>query len=410
LTQPLALGDKEGMKCICAPLLLASSLIVSAADYSVRVETGNEGFFDVVVSAPIPDAEFPPTGTLNPQDGPSLPYQTTPDGRIVFVVPAIGPQTVKRYHISSSSQAPTKDQAHADLASGKVTISIAEKKVFTYQGEESELPREDIKPLFKRGGYIHPVYSPSGKLVTDDYPPNHVHHHGIWFPWTKTRFEGRAPDFWNMGEGKGKVEFVQLHHRWSGPVHAGFVAEQRHIDLTSGEAKTALNETWTVTAYHVPGGNYFAFDLVSTQTCASASPLMLPKYHYGGLGFRGNWAWNGATNCEFLTSEGETNRVKGNETRGNWCHIGGEVNRQFTGVAILSHPSNFRSPQPMRLHPTEPFFCFAPSQLGDWAIEPGKPYVSRYRFIVRDGKPSRQEIDNLWRAYAHPPKVILERL
>ena len=58
----------------------------------------------------------------------------------------------------------------------------------------------------------------------------------------------------------------------------------------------------------------------------------------------------------------------------------------FTGIAILCHPENFRAPQPMRLHPKEPFVCYAPSQLGDWAIEPGRPYVSRYRFVVKDGK------------------------
>lgn len=397
------------MKCFCAPLLFATSLIISAAEYSVRVETENQGFANVVVSAPIPDAAFPPVGTLNPQEGPPLPYQTTPDGRFIFVVPAIGPQSVKRFHISSSSPRLNRDYAHADLSSGQVTVSIAQKKVLIYQAEESALPREDIKPLFKRGGYIHPLYTPSGRLVTDDYPPNHVHHHGIWFPWTKTSFEGRNPDFWNMGEGKGKVEFVKLHNRWSGPVHAGFMAEQRHVDLTSGERKTALNETWAVTAYHIPETEFFTFDLVSTQTCATASPLLLPKYHYGGLGFRGNWNWNGATNCFFLTSEGETNRVKGNETRGNWCHIGGIINGQLSGVTILSHPANFRSPQPMRLHPTEPFFCFAPSQLGDWSIEPGKPYVSRYRFIVSDGKPNKKVLDQLWTSYARPPKVTIEK-
>jgi hypothetical protein len=397
------------MKCICASMLFASSLIISAAEYSVRVETGGHGYSNAVVWAQIPDASFPPTGTLSSQDGRPLPYQTTADGRVVFVVPSLGAQSVKRYNISASNQGPFPDSAHADFNDGQVTVSTGGKKMFVYQAEESPLPRPDIKSQFKRGGYIHPVFSPSGRQITDDYPPNHVHHHGIWFPWTKTSFEGRAPDFWNMGESKGKVEFVKLHERWSGPVHAGFIAEHRHLDLTSGEAKAALNETWTVTAYRLPGADYFAFDLVSTQKCGSSSPLILPKYHYGGLGFRGNWAWNGETKCSFLTSEGETDRLKGNEKRGNWCHIGGEVDGKITGVAILSHPTNFRSPQPMRLHPKEPFFCFAPSQLGDWSIEPGKPYVSRYRFIVSDGKPDQKEIDQFWQAYAHPPKVVIEK-
>jgi hypothetical protein len=116
---------------------------------------------------------------------------------------------------------------------------------------------------------------------------------------------------------------------------------------------------------------------------------------------------NGENNCFFLTSDGETNRVKGNETRGNWCHIGGTLDGELAGLAILSHPENFRAPQPMRLHPKEPFFCFAPSQLGDWSIEPGKPYVSRYRFMVKDGAPKKSELDAMWMAYAKPPKVTV---
>src|SRR5688572_6243355 len=59
-----------------------------------------------------------------------------------------------------------------------------------------------------------------------------------------------------------------------------------------------------------------------------------------------------------------------NETKGRWCHISGKTDGELNGVAILDHPSNFRSPQAMRLNPSDPFFCFAPSQDGDWEIAP----------------------------------------
>ena len=383
----------------------------SAATIQIRVESGEHTLENVIITAKLPNgADLPANGILVAADGSSLPFQRSVPGEIVFVLKQLAPRSDLKFQVlpgSQSNDSPS-GRVSADLENGRITVSDQERKVFVYQGVESELPRPEIKPLFKRGGYIHPDFSPSGRLLTDDYPPNHVHHHGIWFPWTKTEFEGRSPDFWNMGEGKGRVEFVKFGNRWDGPVAAGFVAEHRFVDLTAPEPKVALNETWSVTAYSLQGSSQFVFDLVSTQTCASASAFTLPKYYYGGLGFRGNWAWNGRDKAHFLTSEGETNRIKGNETRANWCHIGGDVDGLFTGVAILSHPENFRSPQPLRLHPSEPFVCFAPSQLGDWKIEPGKPYVSRYRFVVLDGQPSREAIDRIWRAYAHPPKVFVE--
>ena len=213
-----------------------------------------------------------------------------------------------------------------------------------------------------------------------------------------------------MGEGKGRVEFVAVDETWSGLVHGGLQSRHRFVDLTAPEPEVALNETWQITLYNVGRGasRYWMVDLVSTQDCATASPVKLPKYHYGGLGFRGNWSWNGKDKTFFLTSEGETDRVKGNETRGRWCHISGDVDGARVGIAILCHPDNFRAPQPMRLHPAEPFFCFAPSQLGDWEIAPGKPYVSRYRFIAADGPPDKAELERLWNDYAHPPIITID--
>ena len=63
---------------------------------------------------------------------------------------------------------------------------------------------------------------------------------------------------------------------------------------------------------------------------------------------------------------------------------------------------NFRAPEPLRLHPKEPFVCFAPSQLGEWRIEPGRPHVARYRFVVTDGPADRALLEACWQAFAQP--------
>lgn len=273
------------------------------------------------------------------------------------------------------------------------------------------LPRDDIAPVYARSGYIHPVRTPSGVVISGDYPDKaHTHHHGIWFPWTKTGFQGRHPDFWNMGDKSGRVEFVRLQSTWNGPVHSGFTSQHQFVDMSISPEIVALRETWTVRLFSVGFGmkRFHVLDLESIQECATDSPLILPEYRYGGLGVRGHTQWDGSENCLFTPSNGETDRIKAHATRAHWCHMGGTIDGKWAGIAILSHPDNFRSPQPMRVHPTEPFFNFAPSQAGDWSIEPGKPYVSRYRFVVADGKPDVPLISGLWNDYAHPPVVTLE--
>src|ERR1043166_7455351 len=171
----------------------------------------------------------------------------------------------------------------------KVVATVDGKKIFEYQAEAGRLPRANIKPAFLRGGFIHPIFTPAGKIISDSYATNHLHQHGIWFAWTKTEFEGRQPDFWNMGEGKGKVEFVAVDKIWSGATEGGFVARHRYIDLASGQPKPVLNETWEVKVYKGPGRSPSAnmFDLICTQECATTNRLKLPQYYYGGLGFRG---------------------------------------------------------------------------------------------------------------------------
>ncbi|MBM3832311.1 MAG: hypothetical protein FJ403_03340 [Verrucomicrobia bacterium] len=396
------------LSCFLVLCLFAFSACAAEKTYRVVVSARESDRRESVVSFNLP-AGAGPIKALQDSEGRLVPVQIDANRQATFILKNLPKGVMKSYRLVGKSET-SLGLVEVTGAGAKLKITNSGKPVLDYQAEPGELPRPDIKPVFRRGGYIHPVRSPSGIVVTDDFPRNHIHHHGIWFPWTKTEFEGRQPDFWNMGEGKGKVDFVALGQTWSGPVHGGFTTTHRFIDLMAAEPKAALNETWEVRVYKTGVGEkaLCMFDLVSTQECASSSPLILPQYHYGGLGFRGNWQWNGKDKTTFLTSEGETDRVKGNETRGRWCHIGGTVDGQLTGIAILCHPDNFRAPQPMRLHPSEPFFCFAPSQLGSWEISPGKPYISRYRFIVQDGPPDKAELDRLWNDYAKPAVATIE--
>lgn len=280
----------------------------------------------------------------------------------------------------------------------QVVIRDGDREILRYQAEAGELPRKDIPKAYTRGAYIQSLLTPSGRQITDDFPRGHLHHHGIWNPWTKTEFEGRTPDFWNSGKETDTVEFVALDRVWQKDGKAGFQARHQFVDLSIQPPKVALLETWNITAS--AADDCFVIDFTSTQTCAGDSPLTLPKYHYGGFGFRGNGAWNGADQCRFLTASGLTDRKRVNTSRENWCWIGGKVDGLTCGLAILNHPKNFRFPQPIRAHPTEPFFCYAPQQLGEMSIKPGQPYVARFRLIIADGEPDPEMLDRYWKEYS----------
>ena len=280
---------------------------------------------------------------------------------------------------------------------GSLVVRAAGKDVIRYN-YAAVPPPEGADPVYARSGYIHPVWTPDGRVISNDFPGNHLHHHGIWAPWTSTEFEGRQVDFWNMGKGEGRVEFVKLEGTFSGAERGGFSARHRFVDLTArGGEKAALRETWVVTVK--PSADPFIFDLVSTQTCATDASLKLLKYRYGGMGFRGSGEWEGAAGVEFLTSEGKT-REDGHATRAKWCIMTGQVEGRGASIAFLCHPKNFRFPQPMRIHPDEPFFNFAPCQAGDFEIKPGDEYVARYRYVVSNRRLTAEEVEGYWEEYA----------
>jgi hypothetical protein len=273
---------------------------------------------------------------------------------------------------------------------------------------QGEVP-SGIDSVYERGGYLHPLYTPSGIAVTGDYPDSHYHQHGIWSAWTRSRFNDRAIDFWNMGDKQGKVDFRAVETVFRGPVYAGFSAHLEHIDLLGNAPRVALNERWTVTTYktHEKEPPYFVVDLDSMQRTATDSALLLEQYTYGGFALRGHGQWSDPASVTFSTSEG-LDRASGDDKKGRWCFIGGRVDGRLVGFAMLGHPKNFRAPQTFRIHPKHPYMAFAPVKDGPFAIEPGKPYVSRFRIVSFDGPLDRALIEHLWRDYATPPEVTVE--
>jgi hypothetical protein len=39
----------------------------------------------------------------------------------------------------------------------------------------------------RRACYLHPVWTPGGTIVTDDFPADHYHHRGIFWAWPRVK-------------------------------------------------------------------------------------------------------------------------------------------------------------------------------------------------------------------------------
>ncbi|MBN2416211.1 PmoA family protein [bacterium] len=270
-------------------------------------------------------------------------------------------------------------------------------------------PPEGADSLFTRSGFIHPVRTPGDQVLTAIHPSDHIHHLGIWTPWTKTAYAGRHPDFWNLGDGTGTVRFERFLSRASGGVFSGFRAVQLFVDLTARPEETpVLEEVWDIRCWvsAPPGDSRLIWDFTITQSCAGGTPLLLEEYRYGGFGFRGRRDWN-ETNSDYLTSDGKT-RKDGNGARVRWCRVMGTLGGGTGGILFLSHPGNHAHPEPVRIWPQgEVFFGFCPVVYGEWLLEPGHTYVRRYRAVTFDGDLDRDTAETLWRQFSEPPQSTI---
>lgn len=263
-------------------------------------------------------------------------------------------------------------------------------------------PPEGIDPIYARSGYVHPLNTPDGLQVTGDFAPDHAHQHALFFAWVNTTFRGRRVDFWNQLKSLGDVRHEEVLGTHDGPVFAQCDVRLRHFDKTGEEPEDVLDEIWTLRLFDV--GDGYLLDLISKQTCIADEPLTINEYHYGGFGMRGNTQWLGQPENDFLTSEGCT-REDGNHTRPTWVDLHGKTDGRMCGVTIMGSPDNFRYPQPVRLHPEKPYFCFAPQVLGEFQLKPNEEYVSRYRLYIHDGPADVEKINAVWSDYANPVKV-----
>jgi hypothetical protein len=332
------------------------------------------------------------------------------DGQVALRIKAMKADTQAIFlaEEAASAAAPGKGGALAVQGPDGVKLTIDGKPVLTYRTGRQPA-NKDIAPEYWRNGYLHPLYSPAGVVVTDDYPKDEPYQHGIWSGWQQVESEGSHPDFWDAGLKKGRAAMESIVPLWGGPLRGGFGSHQFFTDLDGRPGNTVLREGWWVTAFRDPSrAPYFVVDLESTEEILSGQAT-LGQNPFGGITMRGNRDWQGADKSTFLTSEGQV-RAKAQGAAAHWCYLGGKSGGKLAGVAILAHPQNLAQPEAVFIDPEDPVMGFAPTKNGPIKVRYGSPLKLKYRFVVLDGKPDRKLFDRLWNDFANSPLVEVRPL
>lgn len=271
-------------------------------------------------------------------------------------------------------------------------------------------PPSGIDSAYCRSGFIHPLWSPRGNVLTRIQPPDHYHHYGIWNAWTKVRYKGKEIDFWNLYKKEGTVRYQGLLSVMEGDVYAGFKVHHVHVVYPGSQAEeVALNEIWEVRVYNIPG-NYTVVDFTTLMNPAGCDSFVIDAYRYQGTGFRANASWT-KENVTLLTSEGYTRR-NADGTRARWCIVSGESEQGRSGILFIGHPGNYNFPEPIRIWDEkqnngrgDAFFNFCPAKNISWTLLPGREYRLKYRWVIFDDSLSAADAESAYINFAFPPEV-----
>ncbi len=290
-----------------------------------------------------------------------------------------------------------------------ITINRGDSSIVTYNKVSPAAP-DGIDSIYARSGCLHPVFSPNGLMVTQMFPVDHPHQHGIFSAWVKTTYDEQAVDFWNLAGRTGRVLHERVASTFKNDDAVGFEVDLLHRVETNPPVDV-LRERWKISAYTTDDA-YHCFDLESTQTAITNKPLTIEEYHYGGMVLRGPTHWLTDRDSyvrkqpefsrepsSFLNDLG-SDRVQGNHEHAKWVASSGTFDGQPVSITVLSHPANFRAPQAARLHPSKPYFCFAPCVDGKFVIDRDHPLKARYRYLVTDAEPDAKWLDEQWNAWA----------
>ncbi|HEY6902168.1 MAG TPA: PmoA family protein [Puia sp.] len=347
------------------------------------------------------------------QDGKPIPFQIDAGEHRALHWMADGRKAAYQLTRLKAGEKPaTTNQMRATAENGNLIVSNGDQHLLQYV-YKTVYPPEGIDTAYKRSGFIHPLWSPRGQVLTRIQAPDHYHHYGIWNPWTHVLYKGDTVDFWNLKDRKGTVRFARFASVESGPVFAQYETLHEHVAFQKGGGEeVAMNELQTVRVYH-PDKDSYLFDLTIQLNCATANPVILLAYRYAGVGWRATEEWN-KDNSEVLTSEGKT-RTEADASKARWCIVQGAVGGDYAGAVMLSYPGNYNYPEPLRIWPInqngrgDMYANFCPTKDIDWPLHPGHNYVLHYRWVVFNGHFTKDKAESAWSYFANPPTITIKR-
>ncbi len=254
-----------------------------------------------------------------------------------------------------------------------------------------------------RPHYVHPLYGLDGEILTEDFPRDHLHHHGIFWAWHQVYVgEKSMGDGWEMKDLWWDIRDVQILETGaeSAALKVKLFWKSPHWTDAEGRQKPFIEEV-TVIRVHSAEANIrkidFEIGLLALEKAVRIGGSDNKK-GYGGFSPRLRIPKTGLT---FIGTNGPVKPQNTPVEGGPWLDFSGDFrgDGRLSGVAVLCHKSILGYPRPWILRRQESMQNPVFPGREPVGLSRDKPLVLRYRLILHRGDVTSVDLDKLQAQY-----------
>ncbi len=206
-------------------------------------------------------------------------------GRLVADIPSSGATSgTRRFRLLPATDSAPSPAAFAFTDDKATTLRLTEhdKPVLAYNYgviTNAKVPKTDNRR--SRACYIHPLWSVNGEVLTDDFPKDHYHHHGVFWAWPHVEIEGQNHDLWMY---KDIVQRTVARLACdAGPLTAVLGVENGWF---VGDRKVMIERVWMAVAKATPTSRAIDLDFTWIPIDHPITLRGAEDKSYGGLAIR----------------------------------------------------------------------------------------------------------------------------
>ena len=264
--------------------------------------------------------------------------------------------------------------------------------VFFYQRKPKSLTGQYIF-----SNYIHPLYSINGDILTEEFPPDHPYHRGIFWTWHQLYVDTAS-----LGDGwinDGISQNVVNVHTETSKDRAQFNLEVAWKSSAFQNGKPFLEEHTTIIVHKLKSGIRNIDFEISLKALVSGLQIggSADEKGYGGFCARIKLP----DDLIFTSEKGPVTPQELQVKAGPWMDFSADFgkNSNVSGLTILCHPGTPDYPEPWILRQKGSMQNIVFPGQKKSTIEMDKPVVLRYRIIIHNGNADNINISTVQSEY-----------